>query len=172
MTVTVPKGWMTQIAGAYAVFITGPSADEPAAIAFSLSQSVFADTCTGETLVDMDPQPGPTVDDLASALAHLPGVTTTAPTNVAIFGARGKKLMVTAPAASKECQGSSGGYALWRLPLGHIFALAAGERMAIWILDVRGMRLVISEVTGPSTPAKERAGAESILGSIGIPNSH
>ncbi len=130
---------------------------------------MFADPCS-DALKEMDPQPGPTVDDLAAALAHLPGITATAPMDAAVADTKGKKLSGTTPTNSRTCEGSASGYALWRLPLGYIFAVANGQRMAIWIVDVQGMRLVVSLLTGSSTPAKEQAAARSIVDSIRIAN--
>lgn len=166
LTVTVPAGWTGELAGPYAVFLDNGGADGRAAIDFSLSQSIYADPCTDRGL--LNPQPGPTVDDLASALARLPGFAATTPTDVTLAGVRGKQLTLTAPDNFDSCQLSSDGYRIWQLPEGHVFSFAPGERMALWILDVNGTRLVVSRETLPGTTAQDQAKVQGILDSIRI----
>jgi len=168
VTVTVPAGWTGELAGPYAVFFDNGGADGRATISLTLSQSIYADPCTDRGL--LNPQPGPTVDDLASALARLPGFTATTPTDLAVAGFRGKQLTLTAPDNFNSCVLSSDGYRIWQLPEGHVFSFAPGERMALWILDVNGKRLVVSGETLPGTTAQDQAKVRAILDSIRIEN--
>jgi hypothetical protein len=168
VTMTVPAGWQGNIGGPYAVFLSKPSgsANGGADIAFSLSQTLYADPCTSGA--DLAPQPGPTVEDLAAALASLPGLAATTPTAATVSGFSGTQLTLTAPDGSGACMGSPDGYQVWRLPLGGILAMTPGEQMALWILDVNGQRLVVSSETRSATTAQEKAEAQAILDSIHI----
>jgi len=168
VTINVPAGWVGNVGGPYAAYLNKPSsgANGGAAIAFSLSQSIYADPCNDRGF--LDPQPGPTVDDLASALAGLPGLGVTTPTEVTVDGYRGKQLTLTAPDNFDGCTLSREGYRLWQLPLGAIFSLTPGERMALWIVDVNGKRLVVSSETFPATTAQQQAEAQEVLDSIHI----
>ena len=114
------------------------------------------------------PQPGPTVDQLASALARLPGFVVTAPTDATVDGYSGKRLTLTAPDTFAGCTLSSDGYRIWQLPLGAIFSFTTGERMTVWILDVNGQRLVVSSGTFPATTTQDQAEAQAILDSIHV----
>ena len=164
VTVTVPAGWTGEVAGQYAAFLTSASTTGPATIAFTLSENVIADPCMNKGF--LDPQPGPSVDDLTSALTHLKGVVATTPTAVTVDGVEGKQFTLTAPKESADCSGSVDGYELWALPLGHTFALGFGERMAVWVLDDHGTRLLVSRQTSPYTSAQDRAAVRAILNSV------
>lgn len=164
VTVTVPAGWTGELAGQYAAFLTSASTTAPATLAFTLSENVVADPCEDKGF--LDPQPGPSVDDLTSALTHLRGVVATTPTAVTVDGVEGKQLTLTAPKESADCSGSVDGYELWALPLGHTFALGFGERMAVWVLDDHGTRLLVSRQTSPYTSAQDRAAVRAILHSV------
>jgi hypothetical protein len=167
VTMTIPGDWTANIGGSYAVVldkVTG-NAGEGATVTLTLNQTLYADPCTGGA--DLAPQPGPTVDDLAAALANLPGIDATTPTAVTVDGFHGTQLTLTAPAdSSAGCSGSSDGYEIWRLPMGAIFAMSPGEQMALTILDIDGDRLVISSETYPATTAQEQAEVKTILDSI------
>ena len=64
--------------------------------------TVYADPCDyGKGLIS--PRPGSSVDDLANALASLPGIQVTAPTDVSIDGYSGKQLTLTAPSDVAGC---------------------------------------------------------------------
>ena len=76
------------------------------------------------------------MDELASALAALPGLQVTPPTDVTLGGYQGKQLTITAPATASSCQ-------VWVLPLGATNDMAPGDQQRVWILDVDGQRLVI-----------------------------
>jgi hypothetical protein len=175
VTIAVPAGWVGNVGGPYAAYLAKGGADAAggwltgaggAEIAFSLSQRLYADPCHDRGF--LVPQPGPTVDDLASALASLPGFDATTPTDVTVDGYQGKQLTLTAPRSFDGCSSSPDGYAIWQLPLGGVFGFTPGQQMAAWILDVNGMRLVITRETQPATSAQDRAEVQAILDSIRI----
>ena len=96
VTFTVPAGWEGNIGGPYVVVLDRASGQ--GAVAFSIFDKVYADPCHFDKGL-LNPLPGPTVDDLATALASLPGLDATTPTDVTVGGYQGKQLTLTAPAS-------------------------------------------------------------------------
>ncbi len=166
VTISVPAGWVGKVGGPYAAYLDRATAG--AAIAFSLSQRIYADPCGDRGF--LDPQPGPTVDDLSTALASLPGLEVTTPTEITVDGYRGMQLTLIAPDAIDGCISPPDGYPLWQLPLGTVFFMTPGQHVALWILDVEGERLVVSSDTFPANTAQEQAEVQQILDSIRIAN--
>lgn len=164
VTISVPPGWAGTVGGPYAAYLDKESGY--AVIAFSLSLSVFADPCTDKGF--LDPPPGPTVDDLATALAALPGLEATIAADVTVDGYRGKQLVLTLSDTFDRCTLPSAKYQIWQLPLGTIFTITPGQRIALWILDVDGQRLVVSVDTFQATTAQELSEVQEILDSIRI----
>jgi hypothetical protein len=164
MTVSMPAGWQGNIGGPYAVYFDTVTDPSPG-IAFTVSQTFYADPCKASIL---DPQPGPTVDDLATALAALPGLEATDPAAVTVDGHAGKQLTLTAPDSVAGCTLHEGGLGLWQLPQGAVFTLLPNQQRTLWIVDVDGQRLVISADRFPATTPDDLAGAQRILDSIRI----
>jgi hypothetical protein len=165
MTVSMPAGWQGNVGGPYATYFDKVATDPSPGIAFTISQTFYADPCKGALL---DPQPGPSVDDLATALRSLPGLETTAPTAVTVDGHPGKQITLTAPDSVAGCTLHEGGLMLWQLPHGAVFTLLPAQRRSLWIVDVDGQRLVISSDRFPSTTPKDLEEAQGILDSIRI----
>ncbi|MGZ6340804.1 MAG: hypothetical protein ACXWMX_03035, partial [Candidatus Limnocylindrales bacterium] len=159
---TVPAGWQGNIGGPYAVFLG--QADGPGGLALQIFNKVYADPCHSDKGF-LDPLPGQSVDDLAMALASLPGLTATTPTAVTMAGLQGKQLTLTAPASSSGC--TAGVSRVWELPLGATLDLTPGEVVRVWILDVDGQRVVIDAPETPS-PTTTTAQVQAILDSIRI----
>jgi hypothetical protein len=161
VTFSLPPGWFANMGGPYAVFLDpsmgAVSADE-GLVEFVIFDDVFADPCHPDQGL-LDPPPGPSVDDLANALASLPGLVATTPTAVTVAGYNGKQLTLTAP---------TGTCSVWRLPLGATNRTIAGERDRIWILDINGQRLVIDAPEVPTEGAADKATVQAILDSIRI----
>jgi hypothetical protein len=165
ITVRMPAGWHGNVGGPYAAYFDTETDPSPG-IAFTISQTFYSDPCKGEGL--LDPQPGPTVDDLAAALAALPGLNATTPTAVSVDGHPGKQLTLTAPDSIAACSLTDGALVLWHLPHGATFTLEAAQQRSLWIVDVDGQRLVISADRFPTTTADDLAEAQGILDSIRI----
>ena len=166
LAVTVPAGWVGRVGGQYAVWVeTQASLDSGgASVGLTVGQKLFADPCHDQGL--LTPEPGPAVDDLATALTHLPGFTATTPTPVTVDGYSGKQLTLTAPASFAGCVLTQDGYRLMQLPGGAIFSSQPGQQTTLQILDVRGKRLVITSETTPSTPGNFTSDIRTILDSI------
>ncbi len=148
VTFTVPAGWAGNIGGPNAVFLG--QADGPGGLAFTINEQLYADPCHSEKGF-VTPTPGPSVDDLATALAHMPGLTATTPTAVTVGGYQGKQLTLTAPASASGC--TDGSFGVWQLPQGATNDLTPGEADRLWILDVAGQRLVIEAAETPGQAA-------------------
>lgn len=131
-----------------------------------------------------DPPVGPSVDDLAAALANLgPFQVTSSPEDVTIYGYRGKYLELTVPDLPVEGEGDAlrftgcGGGQLksWVAPMDTAEAGDAfygytgpGYNEEIWILDVEGTRLMITAGGSPGSPPDDLAELRAILDSIRI----
>jgi hypothetical protein len=129
-----------------------------------------------------DPPVGPSVDDLAAALADLaPFRVTAPPKDVTIYGYSGKHLELTVPDLSVEGQGDDrrftecmeGTLQSWIAPetLGGAFYgynAEPGRTEEFWILDIEGTRLMIEANWSPDSPRKDVAEMRDILDSIRI----
>ncbi len=129
----------------------------------------------------LDPPVGPTVDDLAAALADLaPFRVTSPPTDVTMFGYRGKHLELTVPELRVErtpaglefpaCEDNNltSWFSPWD-PTGGFFGhWGPGYTEEFWILDVEGTRLVIVAHITPDVAAEHIAKMRAIIDSIRI----
>jgi len=127
-----------------------------------------------------DPPVGPTVDDLATALANLaPFRMTSPPSDVTIYGYRGKHLELTVPDLPVEGDPADlrfvgcvdGDLYSWisRLNDGPFYGYTGpGYREEFWILDVEGTRLVIVAQRSKGSPREDLAELRAILHSIRI----
>ncbi len=163
VTFTVPAGWEGNIAGPYLVALDQPQGS--GAVSFSIFDKVYADPCHSDKGF-LDPLPGSSVDDLATALASLPGLTATTPTAVTMGGLQGKQLTLTAPASANGC--TAGVDRVWELPLGATNDLTPGEVDKVWILDAGGQRLVIDAPQTPGQTSAIKTEVQAILASISI----
>ena len=131
-----------------------------------------------------DPPVGPSVDDLATALADLaPFRVTSAPKDVTIYGYHGKHLELTVPDLPVAGEGDDRRFAgceegtlkSWVGAVdttpGDAFYGYNGEpgrTEEFWILDVDGTRLMIEANRSPASPRKDVAEMRAILDSIRI----
>jgi hypothetical protein len=162
VTFTLPAGWSGTMPGTFAVWLSDPKGVER--IAFETFDRVVADPCHVSAGL-LDPLPGPSVGELATALATLPGIRSTTPTDVAIDGYVGKQLTLTAPASTAGCDLTDDSFQIWQLPLGAASVLAPGESERVSIVDVDGTRLVITARPDRQSP-QEQAELQGLLDSI------
>jgi hypothetical protein len=166
VTFTLPAGWLGSIGGPYLVNLGW--ADKPGGISFSIFDKVSADPCHSEKGY-LDPPPGPTVVDLATALAKMPGIVLTDVAAASVDGYNGKQLTMAAPDSFASCTFSSfDGYVIWQLPLGTTRSMSSGERDRVWILDIAGKRLVIVVSDAPGYTSAQRAELQAVFDSIRI----
>ena len=141
LTFTVPSGWSGNIGGPYLVALT--PTDGRSYVDMEIFNKVYADPCHNDQGL-LNPLPGPSVDDLVTALKNMPSVTVSAVTNGSIGGLAAKQLTLTAPSSFAGCTLTSDGqFRVWVLPLGATNDMHPGESQQIWILEVDGQRLVI-----------------------------
>jgi hypothetical protein len=163
ITFSLPAGWFADMGGPYAVFLDpsiGPVSNDDGLVEFVIVDKVYADPCHLDRGL-LDPPPGPSVDDLANALASVPSLVATTPTDVTVAGYHGKQLTLTAPTSIATCS-------VWQLPLGAKNTMVPGERDRYWILDISGQRIVINAHELPSESAADKAKVQAILDSIRI----
>src|SRR5262249_6915860 len=128
-------------------------------LTFTFIDKVISNPCESTRTV-MNPQPASSAAELANALATLPLLDATTPTDVTIGGIQGKHLTLTAPATGRSC-------APWVDPLGYDYELAPGTVLPLWLVDVGDKTLLI---TAPphDTPlsADTQAAVQGVLDSI------
>src|SRR4029077_9869634 len=108
----------------------------PELMAISIFDTVMADPCHFNK-GPINPSPGPSVDDLVTALVGLPGLDVSTPTDITIDGYRGKQLTITAPSDISACTLSpDGDMWVWKLPLGANYGMVPDQRDRLIILDV------------------------------------
>jgi hypothetical protein len=130
--------------------------------------NLVVDGCTDHNLTE--PPVGPTVDDLATALASLgPFVVTSPVRDVTKDGFSGKHLELTLPAMDfTTCTG--GEVISWDADaLSYPFhGYLPRDIEEYWILDVKGSRLVIVANRSPDSPPEDVAELHAVLDSIHI----
>jgi hypothetical protein len=171
----VPVGW-SQWAG------TVKFGDEGhIAVSIVTVTNLVSDGCRDHS--HADPPVGPTVDDLATALADLaPFQVTSPPKDVTVYGYEGKHLELTVPDLPvdesrddrrfTECYG--GQLKSWVAPFdttpGDAFYgyTDAGFTEEFWILDVEGTRLMLAAERSAGSPQDDLSELGAILDSIRI----
>ncbi len=105
VTFSAPPGWYASMGGPYAVFLD-PSlvtaSDDDGLVELVIFDKVYADPCHPDKGL-LSPSPGPSVDDLAKALASVPSLVATTPTDVTVAGYHGKQVTLTAPTSITAC---------------------------------------------------------------------
>jgi len=115
--------------------------------------------------------PGPSVDDLVTALVIAWGPYASAPEDATLGGYSGKHIVLTVPTHGADCPiVNMNGWREWgQTDSGPArWFQAEGQVQEIWVLDVAGSRQVIGASFLPSTPASVRAEEHTILDSIRI----
>jgi hypothetical protein len=155
VVLTVPAGWE---GGQFSISkAPGRELPDGTNIGFRQPTSVFADPCAPE--LSAEPM-GPTVDELAAALAGLPNVIGVTQADVTISGFSGKHVSFIVDTTGIDCvMGLYGQDAFVR-------AAENGQRQDLWILDVAGTRLVIDAATFPDTSAGDRAEMQAIVDTL------
>ena len=151
-------------------------------VSISTVTNLVRDGCRDHSWAD--PPVGPSVDDLAAALADLaPFRVTSPPKDVIIYGYSGKHLELTVPDLPVVGQGDDRRFAgceegtlkSWvgfvdRAEEGDAFYgySEPGHTEDFWILDIEGTRLMIEANWSPDSPRKDVAEMRAILDSIRI----
>jgi hypothetical protein len=155
--------------------------DGHVAVSITTVVNLVSDGCSDHSWAD--PPVGPSVDDLATALATLaPFQVTSPPKDVTMFGYSGKHLELTVPDLPVEgvgdrvftgCVGRQ--LKSWVAPFdtdepGDAFYgyTGPGYSEEFWILDVEGTRLMIAAEQSAGSPSEDIAEMRAILDSIRI----
>jgi hypothetical protein len=164
-TFTVPEGWS---GGPFkALWLTGQRNSPPGGggLSFARGGSLYSDPCLSpSTPATPDIPVGPSVDDFASALADHPLLDVTTPVDVTLDGYAGKYLELRAPADISGCDP----YLPWEPGL---YAQGPSHDWHLWILDVDGVRVVVTTHEYPGTSPEVKAELKGIVESIRIENT-
>ena len=175
---TIPtEGWMSWF-GAFKLGLATDPPNSVVGLGILNVTNVVQEGCTGH--VAADPPVGPTVDDMATALAALsPFVLTKPPSDVTLDGFSGKYLELTVPDIAFEVSGDDTVFTdctdgeLWSY-IGKPLSFAnhsyshPGQVEEIWLLDVDGTRLAIGTMRSPGSSEGDIAELRSIFDSIDI----
>ena len=126
-------------------------------VSFEIIENVSADPCTGELL---DPPVGPSVDDLVAALSNLAGWQISPVTDVTVDGYQGKAFTMTAPESAEQCDMRT-----WKTTTRHN-GVGRGEINQVWIVDVDGVRLLISTADAAGTSSAVRLAQRAVVDSV------
>jgi hypothetical protein len=163
-TITVPAGWL-----AFDNFSVNNNGAIPTltAVIFWTSDSdfqrVYADPCHWQAGY-VDPPVGPSVDDLATALANQPLRGDSVPIEVSVGHYQGKMVELSVPSDQNFADCDAGEFRSWD----GRFHQGPGQIDQIYILDVGGQRLVIDTFFMPGTSDADRAERQAIMDSIQI----
>jgi hypothetical protein len=160
VTFAVPAGWKQ-----YGWMVAKPTSSPTFGLVFDYVANIYTDTCPS---VLVDPPVGPTVDDLASAWANLPGFDATAAIDITVDGFHGKQVEFTVPDYNSEDCAYGDFKLLNAVGGGDYWAQGPNHHHKLWILDVNGTRIVIVASRFPDTSPQDRATIDEILASIQI----
>ena len=171
MTFTVPgDGWFSiDPAGILGKDVL-PSAGNVYDIAFSvwIVGNVYADACQWQG-AEISPRVGPTIEDLATALAAQAGRSGSSPADVTVGGYDGKLVELSLPPDLDLAACDDGDLHTW-IPAdgngygGYVYG--TGQRNSVYILDVAGDRIVLDTMYLPGTSASDLAELAQLLESI------
>ena len=167
ITVTVPDGWKGLVTTAPTVAILQADGDAGEAyLGFWIVETGHGDPCNFGVRPD---RVGPTVRDLAEALAGADGFDAAGPTAVNVDGIAGEFVEISGP--NDPCSDPE----LWLTPDGSCRCMgSAVERNRLWILEADGKRLVVDALDIPTsdgvsgTSASDLEELQEIIDSIQI----
>ena len=159
ITVTLPSGWFNY---------NGWALNDGGALSMSFwdVNKVYPTPCQwqGKPMID----PGRTVDGLARTLATRPLRHASTPTAVVLAGFRGKYLRWSVPTNVNFRKCGQGYFESWtgRGWTTDRWQQGPGQVDRLWILDVRGQRLVVDAAYLPRATRQQRAQLDRIVHSI------
>lgn len=168
LTLLMPDGWSTY--GNFAVLKNSSNPPNGMGVGFWSVINIYTDRCQWNGAL-LNPPVGPTVDDLATALAEHWGSDATAPIDVMLDGFAGKEMVLTVPTDVDFSDCDSGQFRAWTTIVGERYYQGPGQSDQLWILDVDGVRLVIVAAYFPETSPEDRAELQQIIDSIDIESS-
>jgi hypothetical protein len=175
---TVPGGgWL----GGPPAAIGGPVGESNGpngvAVAFFKAQTINSDPChwdkdgSGDAPQEGDIEVGPTVDDLAEALAAGSAYESTTPVSATLGGYSGKRLelhLVPDPSGCDTYDGAGNQYFVFGGRDGGLYAQGGANTWQVTIVDVDGARLVAVLISYEATAAADLSAAQAIIDSAVI----
>ena len=147
------------------------------AVAFFNARTINSDPChwdkdgSGRAPQDGDIEVGPTVDDLAEALAANASYESTAPVGATLGGYSGKRLelqLVPDPSGCDTFSGEGDQYFVFGGRDGGQYAQGGANTWQVTIVDVEGTRLIAVLMAYEETSAADLSAAQGILESVVI----
>jgi len=162
IAITLPSGWFNY--DGWGMSTGGPL--PLLIVSFWDVNQVYPTPChwKGKTMVD----PGSTVNGLVSALAKQPLRRARTPRDVVLAGFAGKYLQLSVPGHVNFADCDEGYFETWTA-LGwgsDRYQQGPGQIDRIWILNVKGQRLVIDAAFMPQATGKDRAELDRVVHSI------
>ena len=158
LTVEIPADWQSSDF----VAVRGTSSP-PAGMAFVVSNvdNTFEDPCSHR---QRSPKVGPTIGDLANALAKVPNTTATTSVKTTIAGYEATYIELAIP-ASLPCAPDE--FYLWQdSPGGYWWVQGLNETARVWILDVGGRRVTFLAHSYPGSGAGAKGVFQKILDTV------
>lgn len=162
ITFEVPNGWSSCSPAEFEQTVCRDSPDSlDLHVSFLIVDDVVEDPCSGTV---RDQPVGPGLDDLAEALAALPGFTASSIQSLTVDGHEARELTITAVSGCSSLQ-------TWITPL-RTNGVSAGETNRVRIIDVDGVRVVVASASHPGRGGlggdEQRALIEAIFESVRI----
>ena len=170
---TVPAGWI----GGPPCCLGGPVGESngPAGIglAFLTADDIFSDPCHWNVdgsgpFQPGDVEVGPSVDELAEALAASSAYEATTPTDVTIGGFAGKRVDLELPSGECDTLDGNGVYIVFGGRDGYEYAQGDGSHWQISIVDVAGTRLIAALFSYAGTSAADLSAGQAIVDTLVI----
>jgi hypothetical protein len=175
---TVPDGgWTGGVPAAFSGPVGESNGPNGLAIAFLNAQTIHSDPChwdkdgSGQAPQQGDIEVGPTVDDLAAALAASSAYESTTPVAATLGGYSGKRLelqLVPDPSGCDSYDGAGDQYFVFGGREGAQYAQGGANTWQVTIVDVEGTRLIAVVISYEETSAADLSAAEDILASLVI----
>ena len=170
----IPAGWF----GGPPCCLSGPVGESngPNGIAlhFFAADSIFSDPCHWDVDGSGPGQPGdvavgPSVEELAAALAANAAYEATTPADVTIGGFPGKRVDLQLPPGDCDTHDGNGIYIVFDGPgEGYFYAQGDGSDWQVSIVDVDGTRLILALFSYAETSAADLSAAQAIIDSLVI----
>lgn len=159
IAITLPNGW-------YNYEGWGLNDGGTLIVSFWDVAKVYGTPCRWQTKPKVDP--GPSVAGLASTLARQPLRHATRPRNVVLGGFHGKYLSWSVPSKIDFTHCAQGYFESWTAKgwASDRYQQGPGQVDRLWILDVKGQRLVIDAAYMPWATRKQRVELDRIVHSI------
>lgn len=143
---SVPSGWLFSATNQQSSVVM--NAQATTAFGWFTVNDLAPDPCHWQNGM-VEPPIGPSVDDLLGALEHLSGYVASGPVSETLGGLPAQRLLLTPTFDEATCDQGHSALGLYLPGVGGSgnnitnFILYAGGKMTLWVLEVRGTRLLV-----------------------------